>query len=106
MKHRGQSGNKGHEAARSTAYFVPVHNFLSGSWCGSRPNRLSLSRGTASGSGTNCRRFAPPPGGVTGLSAAKAAVLMKGLWPLTAALWLRLSRSRSPAGCRNPSGNR
>ncbi|GHG86306.1 hypothetical protein GCM10018780_02870 [Streptomyces lanatus] len=42
VKHRGESGNKGREAARSTAYFVPVHNFLSGTWCGSRPNRLSL----------------------------------------------------------------
>lgn len=43
------------------------------------PEPAESLRGTASGSGTNCRRFALPAGGVTGLSAAKAAVLMKGL---------------------------
>ena len=30
VKHRGESGNKGCEAATSTPYFVPMHNFCQG----------------------------------------------------------------------------
>ena len=93
MKHRGESGNKGREAARSTAYFVPVHNLLSGIRCCSARTEWSL-RGTSSGFGAICGRLALLPDGVTGLPAAKAAVHMKGMWPLDGTLRLQLSRSR------------
>jgi hypothetical protein len=70
VKHCGESGNKRREAARSTAHFVPVHNFLSGIRCDYAQTEW-VSERHRERSGANCGRSALPPGGVPGVSAAQ-----------------------------------